>query len=238
MIRRWIFYLFFTIWSVLTSIIFSPLLLLNEKYLYFMTHVWAGGVVKFCRIFLGIRWEVKGREHIPEGPCIIASNHQSIWETVVLYLLLDRSLYVLKQELAKNPLWGGYMLKIGCIPVDREAGIAALKDLVHKASARFEDGKKVILFPEGTRMPPGEMGEFQAGIAAIYTANTVPVCLLAHNAGLCMPKKGAYKKGTITFEFLPPIEPGLKRKAFMTKLENDITTKTMELSQKSQQSDR
>ncbi len=222
MIKVLLYQAIFLIWAVFVSICALPTLLLPLWGVMWMTRVWARGVVFFSRVLFGIKWEVRGAENIPKGACIVAANHQSLWETCVLYLVLDKSLYVLKKELAGNPLWGGYMVKIGCIPVDRSAGIAALKKLTQDACTRLSEGRQVIIFPEGTRIAPGEHGEFQAGIAAIYTKADVPVLTMAHNAGMCIPKKGAIRSGKIIFQFMPPIEAGLKRKEFMAVLEKTI----------------
>lgn len=222
MIKVFLYRTIFVLWAVLVSICSLPVLLMPLGAVMGMTRIWARGVVWYSRVLFGIEWEVRGKENIPEGACIVAANHQSIWETCVMYLLLDKGLYVLKKELASNPTWGWYMIKIGCIPVDRSAGIAALKQLTQDACARLSEGRQVIIFPEGTRIAAGEHGEFQTGIAAVYTKANVPVLPIAHNAGMCIPKRGAVKSGKIIFEILPPIEAGLKRKEFMAVLEKTI----------------
>ncbi len=223
LLRSTIFNLFFYLWTLFVCIICIPLLVLPPNYVVLAGRLWAHGVVIAARILVGIAWEVRGKEKIPEGACIIASKHQSAFETVVFYLLCQSPVYVLKKELKYLPLFGWYISRIKTIAVDRKAGMRALKDLVRQAQDRLSRGRQIVIFPEGTRVAYGKKGKYQAGLAAIYNNSDAPVVTVALNSGKYWGKNSWIKQpGIITFEFLEVIENGLKKDEFMTRLESSI----------------
>ena len=135
-------------------------------------------------------------------------------------LLLDKPAYVLKRELIRVPLFGSYLKQCGMIPVDREGGGAALKQLLRAARTAVAQGRSILIYPEGTRTPPGERRPYHPGVAALYGDLGVPVVPVALNSGLFWGRRAFHKKpGTITIEFLPPIAPGLPRREFMRELQ-------------------
>lgn len=207
----------------MVTVIFLPLLFFPPRVVVISGRVWARGVVIAARLICGIKWQVRGQKNIPQGGVIIAAKHQSAWETVVLYLLLEMPVYVLKKELAYIPLFGWYTMAIKTIAVDRKGGARALKDLMKQAKDRLAHGRQIIIFPEGTRTKPGEKKPYQPGIVAVYSSNDAKVVPLALNSGKCWPKNSFMKKpGTITFEFLPAIEPGMNKEEFLKLLEEKI----------------
>ena len=224
MIKLFCYRLIFVVWTLSVCTLSLPFVFLPQRYSFLVTTTWAKGVVFYSRVFFDISWEIRGEENIPQEACLVACNHQSLWETCVLYLPLRRPLYVFKKELAFNPLFSWYLYKLGCISVDRKGGTAALKKFTKETLAALKQDRQIIIFPEGTRVPPGTHGKYQAGIASVYTQANVKVLPVAHNAGMCVPKKGKISSGKIIMEFLPPIEPGMKRKPFMDELEKTITT--------------
>lgn len=230
-IRSTIFNIFFYVWTLLMTIPILPLLLTPPKIVINAGRGWAWGIKWGARIICGIKWEVRGKQYIPKShPAIIASKHQSAWETAVFYLLCDMPVYVLKKELQKIPVFGWYTKAIKTIAVDRTATVSAIKDLIMQAEDRLKKGRQLILFPEGTRVKPGETGKYQAGIAAIYKHVNIAVTPVALNSGVCWPKNSYMKyPGTITFEFLPPIDPGLEKAEFMKELEEKIETASSRL---------
>jgi len=183
-------------------------------------------------VFGGIRAEFRGLENLPKGPALIVSKHQSIWDTFIFYLLLDDPQYVLKQELSDLPVWGFYAMRSGHIAVDRTAGAKALRGMAEDAAARLAAGRQVIIFPEGTRMPPGESRRYHPGVAALYAAlpEGVPAVPVALNSGTYWGRRKFFiKPGTIVLSILEPIPPGLDRKKFMALLEERIETETHRL---------
>jgi 1-acyl-sn-glycerol-3-phosphate acyltransferase len=195
-----------------------------------LVRVWAHYMRWSLRVLLGVDDRFVGLRNIPDGPCILAVKHQAEWETFVLHLLRRDLVFVLKKELLTIPVWGFYAKIAGNIGVDRTAGASALRKMAQDAKAAVEAGRSVVIFPEGTRTPPGESGRYHPGVAALYQSLGVPVVPVALNSGLYWPRGGrARGRGTIVVEFLPPIEPGLDRRAFMTRLQSDIETASARL---------
>lgn len=179
----------------------------------------------------GLRYEVVGREHlVAAGPCLIASKHQSAFETLALQVILDDPAIVLKRELTYIPVAGWTMARLKHIAIDRAAGAAALVGLVREAKARLADGRSVVIFPEGTRSAPFAAPDYKPGIVALYRALKVPCLPVALNSGLFWPRNSLWRlPGTITIEFLPPIPPGLAPQAFRDRLEDAIETRSADL---------
>jgi 1-acyl-sn-glycerol-3-phosphate acyltransferase len=191
---------------------------------------WTRYVMWGMKVITGIEYEVRGLEHLPEKGAIIACKHQSAWDTAVFVLLRISTSYILKKELLSIPFYGWYVKRSGHIAVDRSAGASALKGMVADVKTALGKDRNVVIFPEGTRSAPGEPGEYQPGVAAIYTQTKQPVIPVAVNSGLFWGRRSFLKKpGKITMEIMPPIEPGLKRREFMEVLEKTIEEKTTEL---------
>ena len=189
------------------------------------TRLWTNGATVLLRALLNLEFEVVGAP--PKGACIIVSKHQSAWDTFFFYQLLDDPNYILKKELTRIPIWGWCALKCGAISVDRSGGGAALKQLVRDVDDRMAGGRQVIIFPEGTRTPPGERQEYQPGVAAIYARTDAPVVPVVLNSGLFWGRRSFRKSpGVITVQFLEPMPRGLKRRAFMSELENRMESAT------------
>jgi 1-acyl-sn-glycerol-3-phosphate acyltransferase len=159
---------------------------------------------------LGIRARVEGG--LPSGPVLVAAKHQAMFETLELVIVLDSPVLVMKRELADLPLWGRLAKSYGMIPVDRAAGAKALRRMLKEAAAAREEGRPVVIFPEGTRVPPGEQPPLQPGFAGLYRALGLPVVPLALDSGRLWPRDWFAKRpGMITFRFGEPIPAGLPR---------------------------
>ena len=169
--------------------------------------------VRFHRLcaaaILGIRTRVEGE--VPRGAVLVAGKHQSMFETLEVVHLLDEPAVVLKRELADIPLFGRVTRMYGVIPVDREGGGAALRRMMHAAEEAIAAGRPIVIFPEGTRVAPGERPPLQPGFAGLYRALKLPVVPLAVDSGRLWPRRGAKRPGTVTMRFGEPIPPGLKR---------------------------
>lgn len=192
---------------------------------------WVRAILKFylklvfggLHLICGVRYEVRGQDHIPRGGALITSKHQSMFETLAFWAILDDPAIILKKELSYLPFFGWYAMKLKNISVDRSAGAKALRAMLKQAESRAEDGRQVVIFPQGTRLKPGEKADYKPGIIGLYQAMNVPCVPVALNSGLYWPGKGVMRRpGTIIVEFLPPIEPGMARKAFIGELETRI----------------
>lgn len=196
-----------------------------------VSQVWANGIMLLMKYVVGLDYRVSGREHVPDGPCIIACNHQSLWETAALCAMFPDASIVAKKELAKVPVVGWFLQRYPMILVDRAAGRQALKQMVEEATRAVGEGRKVLLFPQGTRQAIGEPMVFQAaGISALYTSLNVPVVPAACNSGLFWGKKTLMiHSGMITLSYLAPIAPGMNRKEFQPLLERIISEESERL---------
>jgi len=196
-----------------------------------VSQVWANGIVLLMKYVVGLDYREHGRENVPDGPCIIASNHQSLWETAALCAIFPDASIVAKKELRKLPLVGWFLERYPMILVDRSAGRQALRQMNDEARRAIGEGRKVLIFPQGTRQAIDQPMTFQpAGIAALYTNLGVPVLPVAHNSGLFWGRKTLIiHSGLITLSFLPPIPPGLDRKAFQAEVERVIAEEAARL---------
>lgn len=227
-VRSLIFNVVFFIYHLLLVTGLSFLLAFPRTFSQTTTRIWTKGAVRILRGFLGLEFEIRGAP--PKGPCIIVSKHQSAWDTFFFYLLLDDPNYVLKKELAMIPIWGWCALKCGGISVDRAGGIASLKKLVRDVQDRMAGSRQVIIFPEGTRTPPGIRRQYLPGVAAVYSSTSAAVVPVALNSGLFWGRRSFIKySGMITVQFLDPMPQGLKRREFMTELEFRMETATATL---------
>ena len=223
-VRSALFVALFYLWSALVSIGATPLLLCPPGPILGMFRFWSAGIVVLLRI-CGIRVEVRGREHIPTGAALVAPKHQCMLDVFVQFSVLPASSFVMKQELMWIPWFGWYAQRVRSIVIKRQQQATALKKLVREAKERFAEGRQVVIFPEGTRTAPGAPGEYKPGIAALYREIEVPVCPVATNSGVHWPAHGFVRHpGTIVFEYLEPIPPGLKRAEFMRLLKERIET--------------
>jgi 1-acyl-sn-glycerol-3-phosphate acyltransferase len=169
---------------------------------------WSRLVIFLAKKLLGIDWRVEGREHLPGRPAVILSKHQSAWETMAFQLIFPPQVHVLKRELLWIPFFGWGLALMSPIAIDRSRGVAALRSIARRGRERLEQGFWVVIFPEGTRVAPGERRAYQIGGAWLAAASGVPVVPVAHNAGLFWPRNAFLKRpGTVTVRIGPAIDP-------------------------------
>ncbi len=191
---------------------------------------WMHGLQVVLRLVVGLSYEVRGRNRLPSGPAIIASKHQSAWETLIFHVLVPDLAVGLKYELTRIPIFGWYLMRGGAIRIDRGGAARALRSLVDGARAAAARGVSILIFPEGTRRAPEDPPDYKPGVAALYTALDLPVVPVALNSGLFWSRRSFMKRpGRITVEFLEPIPPGLDRRTFMAELQRRIETATARL---------
>ncbi|MBT4888540.1 MAG: 1-acyl-sn-glycerol-3-phosphate acyltransferase [Rhodospirillales bacterium] len=230
-IRSTIFDILQLLATALSVLVFMLVMPLPWWIMQSVVNGWARIVRFLARYIMGIHVRVIGMENIPKGPIVIASKHQSAWDTSFFQTVFPRSVYIMKKELLSIPVWGWVARKVRSVAVDRAGGASALKALISDTLARLEEGRAVVIFPEGTRMLPGAQIDFHPGVAAIYKSAGVPVVPVALNSGLFWGRSNVGEKtpGTITVEFLPAIAPGGDRKAFMKDLQTSINEATARL---------
>ena len=181
---------------------------------------WGRTNLALLRLICGIRYEVSGRENLPPGAAIIASQHQSAFDTFVWMALVPQVAYVLKQELTRIPVFGQLLTPLGHIPVDRKAGASALRRMLADSTRRLEDGAQVVIFPEGTRVAAGGRGQAQPGVVALATHGGAPLIPVATDSGFCWGRNAFVKRpGTIHIVIMPALPPGLRRGPLMEALQ-------------------
>jgi len=226
-IRSFLFNVLFVIYLFTIMTFALPILIFDRSYAFKLAHIWAKGSFILLKYIVGIEVEFRGVEHIPKGPCIIASKHQSVWETFALTIFFDDFTFILKRELTRIPLFGYYLIKTEQIAINRDNGRESLKEIAQKSRAIFNQGRQLIIFPEGTRRAAGAPPDYKSGAAFIYSQNHVPCVPVALNSGLFWPRHGFLKqRGKIIAQFLPPLPPDMKRDEFAQKIETIIETHT------------
>ena len=217
-------------WTAVMLLVALTWLAFPPPFMLAHSRVWMRGVQFLLRTIVGLEYEVRGRPVGPQRAAIFAFKHQSAWETLAIHLLLDGAAIALKRELTQIPLFGWCLLHGGMIRIDRQGGPRALRGLIAGGRAALARGAPIVIFPEGTRVPPGEHRPYHPGVAALYRHLDCPVVPVALNSGVFWARRSFVKRpGRIVVEFLPPIEPGLERKAFMTELHHRLEPATERL---------
>jgi 1-acyl-sn-glycerol-3-phosphate acyltransferase len=191
---------------------------------------WARTNLWLLRAVCGIKVEFRGLAKIPPGPLLVSSKHQSLWETFALLLILPDPAYIMKRELMWIPFFGWYAWKASMIPIDRSKGSQALADMNERARQELARDRQIIIFPEGTRRPPGAAPRYKYGVVHLYLETGVPCVPIALNSGLFWPRRSIRRHpGTIRVEVLDPIAPGLGKEAFFERLQREVEGATARL---------
>lgn len=208
-LRSFLFFALFypgTLVYVLGVILVSPL---GSAPVQRVVHGWAAFHYWLVRHVARIRFQWEGE--LPSGPYLIAVKHESMVEAVDTLRFGDTPVVVLKRELADIPLFGWVTLRYGVIPVDRDAGAKALREMMARAKAAKAEGRPVIIFPEGTRVPHGAVAPLRPGFAGLYRALGLPVVPVAVDSGRVWPRGFVKRPGTIRYRVGEVIPAGLKR---------------------------
>lgn len=227
MLRSILFAFAFYAVTALFLVIGSPLLLGPRRWAMAGLRLHGSTCVWLLRIVAGTRMEVRGHDKLPKGACLVAAKHQSAWDTFALIPLFRDPAIVLKAELAFIPLYGWFCRKFQHIIVSRDRAAVALKVMLIDSRARAAEGREIVIFPEGTRSPPGAPPDYKPGIVALYEGLDLPCVPVALNSGLFWPRRSFMRyPGTIVVEFLDPLPPGMDRRQFRAELERRIETAT------------
>lgn len=220
-IRSVIFNVCFYVMIIIMMIVFSPYFFLApRKKAWLVPKFWARSNLWLQSVTVGSRFDITGYENLPGGSFIIAPKHQSFWDVFAFLPFISDALYILKRELTWIPLFGWYVWKMKMIPINRGSRSAALKQAVRAAKELMsETPRQLIIYPEGTRRPPGSEPKYKYGIVELYAQLKIPVVPIAHVAGLYWPRRKFMRyPGTIRARILPPIEPGLPKDEFFKRL--------------------
>jgi 1-acyl-sn-glycerol-3-phosphate acyltransferase len=230
LLRSALFNLAFFALSVAMLILCLPLLL-RRRWVRGAMRAWARAVIGLLPL-AGVRLSVGGLANIPPGGAVIASNHQSAFDTIVWLALLPDAVYVMKRELLWVPLYGQYAARAAMIPVDRSGGGPALRRMLRAVSAAAAAGQQVVIFPEGTRAAASGRAAFRRGIVAVAAGAGVPIVPVATNSGQSWGRRAFRKRpGTIAIRVLPPLPAGLPRDAVLGRLAEAIDGGLVRLAQ-------
>ena len=225
----------FAVLQTLLTVIFAIIALFtfpfSARIRYRTITLWNRSVIWLARVLCGIRYRVIGLENLPGIPAVVMAKHQSAWETIALPVLLPPMALVIKRELLWVPFFGWGMAMLSPIAINRAEGRAALKQIVAQGRDRLAQGFGVMIFPEGTRVAPGEVGRYGIGGAWLATHTGAPVVPVAHNAGEYWPKNSFLKRpGLITLSIGPVIQTkGLKPDALNEQVKAWIETEMARL---------
>jgi 1-acyl-sn-glycerol-3-phosphate acyltransferase len=226
--------LFFLIQAALT-IVWSLLSLLTFPFApltrYRIITAWSHMVVWLAKNLCGIRYEVRGAQHLPQQPSIVLSKHQSAWETLAFQVFLPPQVWVLKKSLLYVPFFGWGLAMMSPIAIERAAGLRALKRTVEQGRERLAHGFWIVMFPEGHRMPPGERGSYQIGGAWLAVQTGAPVVPIALNSGYLWGRNAFLKRpGKIVVSIGTPIDPtGMKAEQLNRRVEDWIESEVQRL---------
>jgi 1-acyl-sn-glycerol-3-phosphate acyltransferase len=229
-VRSVLFNALFYLNTLFCLILGIPTFLLPYRSTVWVAKTWGRINLVLLRVVAGIGCEIRGREKIPPGALIVASKHQSAWETFALLPLFKDPTFILKRELQLIPVFGWLTIKGRMVPVDRKKGSQALVAMTERARIELNEGRQLIIFPEGTRRPAGAEPRYKYGVAHLFAAAGVPCLPVALNSGLFWPRRSILRKsGTVVVEILDPIAPGLDKDEFFALLQETIETATARL---------
>src|ERR1700732_5061412 len=214
-----LFYMLLIFWMLVGI----PTFVMPRRAILKISSLWARSSIWLLRVICNVKVEYRGLEKIPAGPLIVASKHQSMWETFALLQFFDQPLYILKRELTWIPLFGWYLIKANMIGVDRSAGGRALLKMARRAGEEVRRGRQLIIFPEGTRRAVDAPPDYKTGVAQVYVSCGVTCVPVALNSGLFWPRRTFMRyPGTLVVEFLDSLPPGLPRNEFLVRVSTVI----------------
>lgn len=212
------------------GVFFIPL---NQERVFRFWHFFSVAIDTLIQKLAGIKYTVEGRENMRKT-AIYAVRHESTWETLVFVRFFNKPIFLIKKELAAIPIFGILAQKSGAIPIDRENGVSTLMNTMKEVKSDILKGHPIVMFPEGTRVNPGEHAELKRGIALFYAQTNCSVIPVVHNSGTFWSRRSFIKiPGNIGVKFLQPIEPGLSKDEFMKKLEETFRNAVDDLNENS-----
>ena len=226
-IKSLLFYLLLSCWTIFLGIICFPYLILSNKYIIRPVRLWIKGVFFLLKYICNITHEIQGIKNFPLQAVLIASKHQSAFETLALFYYLPKSIFIHKKQLFLIPIFGQYLKKINMISIDRKGGAVTMRRMLKQAKIKMYEGFSIIIFPEGTRKKPGEEPNYKSGFVGIYKAMDTEILPVAVNSGNCWPKHTFVKNsGHIIIKILPLISSNINKKQILKDVEVAIESAT------------
>ncbi|WP_245298977.1 lysophospholipid acyltransferase family protein [Pseudotabrizicola sediminis] len=227
MLRSFLFDAVFVMWTALFALGIPVLWVAGSprRPIRAVTRLWVRGVLVLLKVVVGLTYSEQGRAAKPDGPCLIISNHQSVWETLAFVVLFPDVAIIAKRELVKIPVVSWYLARSPMIIIDREAGSGALKQMLTSAQDALADGRSVLIFPEGTRKLPDAAIRFHRGAELLYARLNVPVLPVVIDSGRFWGAAQPFKRpGSVAVSYLSAIRPGLPPATFTKQAESLIQT--------------
>lgn len=205
----------------LMALWFVPLTVADRRWALIAVQSWCRYARRSARWMVGIETEVRGQ--VPAGEAIVAAKHQSFLDIIVIVSELPRPRFVMKAELTRAPILGWFALRMGCVPVERGRRQEAVARMLADVEAGRAEPGQLVIYPQGTRVAPGERLPYKAGTAALYEAMGAPCVPAACNVGLFWPRRGVMRRpGLAVVEFLDPIAPGLPGGQVLSRIEREV----------------
>lgn len=220
-LRSLIFVVQMYVAMVVLAVVFLLPMIFHPRGAFVACKTYCRWVIWTAKWMVDLKTEVRGSP--PKGEVMVAAKHQSFFDILIIFLHLPRARFIMKQELLYTPIVGQFAYRIGCVPVNRGKGAEAVKKMVADVQSGRSESGQLVIYPQGTRVPPGEKRPYKIGTAVLYEATEQACVPVAVNVGAFWPKRGIMRKpGTAVVEFLDPIEPGLPTQEFMERLEGAI----------------
>ncbi len=224
-IRSLIFMIVIYVWMLILGIVYLPYAIFTKQGALRACKTYARSTMWLARWMVGIRCEVRGT--VPTGEVVIGAKHQSFLDIIMIFDAIPHGKFIMKRELLWTPVIGMYARRLGCIPVNRGKKGAAVAKMVKDVAKEFAEPGQLVIYPQGTRVAPGVSKPYKVGTAILYSGLGFPCVPVATNAGVFWPRSGILRKpGLAIVDFLDPIEPGVERDAFLSRLEDLIETRS------------
>ncbi len=224
-IRSLIFMIVIYVWMLILGIVYLPYAIFTKQGALRACKTYARSTMWLARWMVGIRCEVRGT--VPTGEVVIGAKHQSFLDIIMIFDAIPHGKFIMKRELLWTPVIGMYARRLGCIPVNRGKKGAAVAKMVKDVAKEFSEPGQLVIYPQGTRVAPGVSKPYKVGTAILYSGLGFPCVPVATNAGVFWPRSGILRKpGLAIVDFLDPIEPGVERNAFLSRLEDVIETRS------------
>lgn len=208
---------------VVVGILYLPYALISRDGATAAAHAFCGWVRFSLRLLCGTKTEIRGK--VPTGEVLVAPKHQSFLDIIMIYSAVPRAKFIMKAELRYAPVLGWYAIRLGCVPVNRGKRGAAISRMLSEVKSGLSRPGQLVIYPQGTRVAPGEVRPYKTGTAALYSQIGQPCVPVGANVGLFWPKRGIMRNpGTAIVEFLDPIPAGLSNQEFMAVIEARIET--------------
>ena len=226
---QWLLSLLFTVQAyammVPMAIAFLPWALVDRRGAFAAVHTWTSWARWTARWMIGLRSEIRGE--VPTGEVLIAAKHQSFFDIILIANALPRPKFIMKKQLIWAPIVGFYALRIGCVAVDRGKRGQAIKAMVEGVKSGAKEPGQLIIFPQGTRVAPGDKPPYKVGVGVLYQDLGAPCVPVACNVGVFWPRHRIYRqRGLAVVEFLPVVEQGLPIRQFLETIEERIETRS------------